>query len=176
MTTGPKWSRGALDLINNTYVVRNNLLYEYYPISVYPYNDSDPFIRLETSPGIMTAGVAIVDNTVYDVSLADILRRRINVKNKRLYATGDNSDAANKSNGKQSKESRKAKNDSNQQGLSELFGDEISEAADLAFEDQVDTLLQALHSQEGEEFEITSTTQSRRVDAGGAVPNLLENS
>lgn len=174
MTTGPKWSRGALDLVNNTYVVRNNLLYEYYPISTYPYKEGDSFIRLETSPGVMVAGIAIVDNDFYDVSIPDLLRRRINVKNKRLYASDDNVGTSEST--ESSKRVRKLKKHPDKQGLSDLFGDEVSEAADLAFEDQVNTLLQAFHSQEGEEFEITSTTQSRRADESGAVSNLLENS
>lgn len=174
MTTGPKWSRGALDLIDNTYVVRNNLLYEYYPVSVYPYKETDPFIKLEVSPGVMSPGTIVLDGKAFDVSLEDLLRRRINVKKQRLHATGDNIDGTDKSNG-ENKEPGKVKVHSDKQGLVDLFGDEVSEAADMAFENQVNSLLQVLHSQEGEEFEITNTTQSRRVDESGAVSNPLEN-
>lgn len=157
MSTGPRWSRGALDLINNTYVVRNNLLYEYYPISVLPYKDTDSFLKLEISPGVISSGVAIVDDKVYDVSLEDLYRRRINVKKQRLSTPDVNVGGTDESNGT-SKGHGKVKSNTDQQGLSDLFGDEVSEAADVAWEDQVDSLLQVFHSQEGEEFEITSTT------------------
>ena len=174
MSTGPKWSRGALDLINNTYVVRNGLLYEYYPISVYSYKDTDIFIKLELSPGVMSSGVAIIDGKIYDVDLRDLFRRRINVKKQRLHATDVNVGDRGKSS-KENEKPKHVKDYSDQQRLSELFGDEISQAADLAWEDQIDSLLQAVHAQEGEEFEVTNPTQSGRVDEGSAVPHLLEN-
>jgi hypothetical protein len=174
MATGPKWSRGALDLINNTYVVRNSLLYEYYPISVLPYKDTDPFIKLEVSPGVISEGVAVFGGKAYDVSVSDLFRRRINVRKQRLSTPDDNVGETGKSNG-ESKERREVQDHTNEQRLSDLFGDEVSEVADMAWENQVDSLLQTFHSQEGEEFEITSTTQSGRVDEGGAVPNTLEN-
>lgn len=175
MSTGPKWSRGALELINNTYVVRNNLLFEYYPISVKPYTEKDTFIRLEISPGTMSEGIAVIDDNFYDVSLQDLLRRRINVHKRRIQ--DDLFDSANTvtRNRRKHKEKAESSSDSNQQGFSGLFGDEIGEAADVAWEDQVQSLLQTFYTEEGEEFEITGTTQSRRSDESSAVEDILSN-
>lgn len=61
MIAGPKSTRSTLDVVNNTYVVRNGLLYEYYPISTKESKPGDRFIKLEISPGVITPGIAIVD-------------------------------------------------------------------------------------------------------------------
>lgn len=171
MSTGPKRSRGALEVENNYYVVRNGLLFEYYPFSVKPYSEKDKFIQFEISPGIKAPGVAILENNLYDVSLEDLFRRRINVGKRQVHRTDDNVGTTTKT-----EESRRAKEDSNESGFGKLFGDEVSKVADMAWENQVESLLQVISTQEGEEFEITGTTQSGRTDAGSTIPHTIENS
>jgi hypothetical protein len=172
MATGPKWSRGALEAINNMYVVRNGLLFEYYPFSVIDFTEKDKFIKFEISPGIISPGIAVVEGNFYDVSLDDLFRRRINVGKRHIHAADDN--VGRRTSSKKSKESRVAKEDSDKSRFSEVFGDEVSEAADVAFEDQVDSLLQTILAKEGEEFEITGTTQSRRVNESSTVSDIFE--
>lgn len=176
MTTGPKWSRGALEIVNNTYVVRNDLLFEYYSISALPYTEKDSFIRLEISPGIVSEGIAIIDDEMYDVSLHDLLRRRINVGKRRVNEElfgGDNTSTGDKP--KKHKHRRRSATNPNEQGLSGLFGDEVGEAADMAWENQVNTLLQIISTEEGEEFEITGSSQSGRTYEGSTVQDILAN-
>jgi hypothetical protein len=157
--TGPKWSRGSLDVINNTYVVQNGLIYEYYPISVKPFAPDASFIELEMSPGVRSPGKIILGKKVYDVSLADLERRRINV-GKRITEDAGSNTSNNASKGKSSK----SKATSNKQGSSEMFGGNLTKTADLAWENQIDSLLETFYSKEGEEFEIKSSSQSRQAD------------
>lgn len=167
--TGPKWSRGTLDVINNTFVVRNGLIYEYYPISVRPYKAGSNFIEFETSPGIVSDGIAIVGKKLYKVTVADLFRRKINV-NKRE----DTDDRSSTSKSATKAKSAKSKTISNKQGSIEAFGSDVSKTADLAWEDQIDTLLETFYTKEGEEVEITGSTQSRSVDEDSSIPNIFE--
>jgi hypothetical protein len=137
MATGPKWSRAALDVINNTYVIRNGLLYEYYPISVLPYKETDGFMRLEISPGVMAPGIAIVGKQLFEVSLDDLLRRKINVSKKHRSAADDN--IGSKLPTKKSKGSKSTETNPVKQRLGTVSGDEVGQNADMAWENQVDT-------------------------------------
>lgn len=167
--TGPKWSRGSLDVINNTFVVQNGLIYEYYPISVKPFKPDAKFIELEVSPGIRSPGKIIVGKKVYDISLADLERRRINVS-KRIIEDDGRSTSNDPSKGKSSK----SKAISNKQRSIEVSGSKFTKAADLAWEDQIDSLLETFYSKEGEEFEIKSSSQSGQVDEDSSIPGIFE--
>lgn len=173
MTTGPKSTRSTLDVVNNTYVVRNGLLYEYYPISVLQGKDSAKFMRLGISPGVMSPGIAIVDKELYDVSVDDLFRRRINVANRHqrsnVDATVNKSDVP----AKKGKNTSKTQGDPNKQGSSKVFGIEVSKAADVAWENQTDALLQAIFAKEGEEFEITGSSQSGQSDEGSSASDMF---
>lgn len=169
---GPKWTRGALDVINNTYVVQNGLLFEYYPISCVPHADSDKFIKLQISPGVMVPGIAIVGKKLYDMSLEDLFRRRINVAKR--HGRTDDANVVKSSPAKKTEDSTKLSTDSNESTLGKLFGGEIDKVADLAWQNEIDTLLQTFYEEEGEEFEVTSSSQSRQPDEGSAVSNLFE--
>lgn len=151
----PKMTRAALDVINNTYVIRNGLLYEYYSISCVPHTDSDKFIRFLISPGVMGPGIAIVNKKLYDVSLDDLFRRRINVAKQHGRAADAN--VSKPIPAKKTENSSESKSDSDQQGVSSLFGSEVDQVANLAWENQVNALLETLSAEEGEEFEITSS-------------------
>lgn len=167
--TGPKWSRGSLDVINNTFVVQNGLIYEYYPISVKPFKPDAKFIELEMSPGIRSPGKIIVSKRIYEVSLADLERRRINV-GKRIIEDDGRSTSNNSPKGKSSK----SKATSNKQGSSEMFGGDLTKTADLAWENQIDSLLETFYSKEGEEFEIKSSSQSGQADEDSSVSSIFE--
>jgi hypothetical protein len=173
-TNEPKWTRAALDVINNTYVVKKDLLYEYYPIECAPLKAGDKFIKLVKSPGIISGGTAIVGKQLYSVSLWDLLRRRINVSKQQRRSTTDDNIGERVTATKKSKSSTKSKADSKQSGSGQIFGVEVSEAADMAWEDQVHSLLQTIHTEEGEELEITRSTQSRQSNEGSTVSDLFE--
>lgn len=173
MDTGPKLTRGSLDLVNNTYVVQNGLLFEYYSISTEPFAVGDKFIKFEISPATMAPGVAIVGKKMYDVPLRDLVRRRIDVS--RLRRTESNSDESTDSNpAKQTRRKGIIKLNSNESGSGTISGDEISKVADLAWENQVDSLLEIIHSKEGEEIEVTSSTQSGQIDEDCSIPDIFE--
>jgi hypothetical protein len=172
---GPQSSRSHLEIRNNSYVVQNGFLFEYYPL-VCNKTQRGNFIDIEISPGVMAAGVAILDQKLYDVSLEDLLRRRINVRKQRVT-----DERKHKRVGKSSSVPKpKMESESivsptvDESGTSKAIGDQVSKAADVAWQDQVDTLLETLHSQEGEEFEVTGSTQSRSLDPDSSIPDIFE--
>jgi len=170
MASEPKWTRSALDRINNTSVVRNNLLYEYYPIECEPFKEGDKFIKLKLSPGKISDGIIIVGKELYDVSVRDLYRRRINVAKRHAASVDVNVDEPAK---RRNPRNTRSIPDTVESRPSELFGSEVSEAADLAWEDQVQTLLYTLHSEEGQELEVSSTSRPRQPDENGAVQDLF---
>jgi hypothetical protein len=174
-TDEPKWTRAALDVINNTYVVKKDLLYEYYPIECVPFSEGDKFIKLIKSPVVIAEGIAIVNRQLYAVSVGDLFRRKINVAKRQSTSTTDDN-VGERVTTKKSKSSTKPKANSKQPKLSPLFGIEVSEAADLAWDDQVQTLLQTIHTEEGEELEIESPSQSRQSDESSSVSDMFEDS
>lgn len=171
MADGPMWSRGALDVVNNTYVVRNGLLYEYYPIACKPRKPEDKFIKLEISPGIIAPGIAIVGKQLYDVSVDDLFRRRINVSKR--HTTID-ANVGRTVRTKKTKSIAEPKTSADEQGSSTNIRNEISEVTDMAWQNQVDSLLQVISAKEGEEFEITGTSQSGRLDASHSISDIFE--
>jgi hypothetical protein len=176
MTTGPKLSRGTLDIINNTYVVRNGMMYEYYPIICTKPKEQDKFFDIEISPGIMAEGIAIIDRRMYNVSLRDLQRRRINVGNLRTLDNGKRKGTKGISTESGSKTIKEDNSEPgrNEQRLGEIVGDKVGKVADMAWQNQVDSLLETLHTEEGEEFEVTGTTQSRQADENSPIPDIFE--
>lgn len=181
MAVEPKYSRSTMDVLNNYYVVQNGLLFDYYPISTKPERNGK-FIFLDVSPPVWKSGVAIIDRIQYDVSVQDIIRRRVNVsKSKQLTRSATNNTSTSSSSfpgdGKKAGESNIGSGGSsplgevqhpNQLGVDDSIGDEERQAVDLAWDQQVGTLLQTLHSEKGE-WEIASAPQSRRANSSRPV-------
>lgn len=168
-TVRPKWSRATLDVINNTFAVPNGLLFDYYPISCHKNKMIGPYLKIVLSPGIMAEGFAIINKTVYSVSLRDLQRRRINVNNERTeYAS---STAIRKP--KESKPTAESTNPADEQGPFDLSRDQVGQAANVAWEDEINSLFQTLYSKEGEEWEIESAPQSRSVDEDSAASAIF---
>src|SRR4051812_9960913 len=111
-TNEPKWTRAVLDVINNTYVVKKDLLYEYYPIECAPLATGDKFIKLIKSPVVIAEGIAIVGRQQYAVSVGDLLRRRINVARRQSGSTTDDNIGERVTATKKSKSGTGAKADS----------------------------------------------------------------
>lgn len=166
--SGPKWSRGTLDLVNNTYVVRNGLIYDYYPISVLPLREGSHFYEIDISPGVQAQGIAIIDKTMYEVPLRDLLRRHIDVRKKQSTVNAVVNPRTRREATVQT-DIRAVQSDPDEFRPSDFAGDEISKDANLAWEDQISTLLQTIHSEEGEEFEIASSSQSGSTNADSPI-------
>jgi hypothetical protein len=173
MTTGPKLSRGTFDIINNTYVIRNGFLYDYYPIVCNKVKPNNNFIDIEISPGIMAEGIAIIDRKAYDVSLRDLQRRIIDVR--KVRTTVDSRKQKVNTTETNTKPSTSiVQSSENEQGPGSTVGNKVGKIADVAWQKQVDTLLETLHSEEGEEFEVTGTTQSGSINEDSSVSNIFE--
>jgi hypothetical protein len=168
MTVAPKTSRSTLDLLNNMYVVKNGLVYDYYSISVKP-GVHGKFMFFDVSPAIIQPGIAIVGKAMYDVSLPDLLRRKINVGNRRQPAVIKPIEPTSKttiSSGDTKTSDPIQCKDESRTGI--FVGDEESEAVDLAWEEQVGTLLEAVHPKK-RKLKTKSTPQSGFPDKDGTV-------
>jgi hypothetical protein len=174
--SGPIQVRSSLDIKNNTYVVQNGFLFEYYPL-VCKKTQRGNFLDIEISPGVLAEGVAMIDKKLYDVSLKDLVRRRIDVRKQRISEEPVREPR---------RRTRAKANDTvlttasivqlsaDQQRPSSLDSDQVAQAADLAWQDQVGTLLETLHQKEGEEFEVTSATQSRQNYEDCSISSIFE--
>lgn len=183
-------STTTLELKKNYYVVHDGSQFHYFPIKVKESGDA-PIIRFEKSPPVLMEGVVIIERgtgrdrnvKVYKVPVNDLLRgvirksREIKPTN-RVNANGSEgnsgSAAGSKSDsgteeGTASGEIQRAVQSANQSGALEAAEMEISKAADIAWEDQIDTLLHHLSSKEGAQWEIASDPQSGRIDESSPV-------
>lgn len=170
----PKYTLDQFTVKNNYYVVEQHGKFHYFPIKANEAPPGSNFIPLTQKPPVLFAGKAIIGKQVFEMSLRDIMRGTIRkstlvpsgkshvIKRAAIAATAtvQSSNAADATSadpgtpGPKFVSSTGAVPDPDERS-SEL-GDlvEISQAADLAWKEQADALLQAIHSQEGGDWEI----------------------
>ena len=135
------------------FVVQNGLLFDYYPVKVGPHSLSI-FLSIEVSPPVLTDGFICYQRKIYKVSANDLLRRRINVKNEQSVETTDTK----REKAKSTNSRTDSVPDNRTQRADEFVEHEKSEDINLAFKNQIDSLLHAYSSKEGEEWEITGNS------------------
>lgn len=88
----PKFTETTFILRNNFYVVTDGVIFNYYPIKVFPSEDASPLIRLERNPPVLLEGFALIGKKIYLVPLKDlqrkIIRKSREIKRKTSNATG----------------------------------------------------------------------------------------
>jgi hypothetical protein len=169
----PKLSTRTFELKNNYYVVTNGQVFSYYAIKVFPSDENSPLIRLEKSPPVILEGLAIVNKKAYKVTVGDLLRRvirksreiqlealngRSSKRTTTTTTTSNTKDGSDAVIGVNSSETVQHKNESGTISETEV---EISEVADLAWEEQVGSLLDIILKKEGiegENWEIENVT------------------
>lgn len=141
----PKYTKPNLVYTKDTFVVQNGLLFDYYPIEariLIP----DKVYELRISPPIIREGYACINKTIYQVSVTDLIKRKVYV-NKQFTGT---SNGATKGKSVSSKSEQSVVGD---------VGIEIDKDADLAWENQIDSLLQNIAAKAGGQWEVSDNSQ-----------------
>ena len=185
----PKMSSTTLELKKNYYVIHDGTHFHYFPVKILAGSGEAPILRFEKYPPVLMEGVVIVGQggrsskcNVYKVPVHDLMRgvirksREIKPTN-RVKADGSSGTTAigsddNVSFQQDDVTSRIVENAvhaANQSGALEAVEMEVHKAANVAWEEQIDTLLHHISSQEGSEWEIAGDPQSGRPDESRTV-------
>lgn len=181
-------SKTTLEIRKNYYVVPDGDLFHYFPLKVVDENTERPIFRIEKSPSVLMEGIAILGKRLYRVPVQDLMRgvirksREIQPAN-RVNSNGSTGNTTNPatlpgtSNGAVSAPTGSAVSaDNNQHGTSSDVDLEVCEAADLAWEEQIQSLLSFISEKEGGEWQVENPAQSRRVDESNAIQDPDEGS
>lgn len=184
----PKMSKTTLEIRKNYYVVPDGDLFHYFPLKVVDENTERPIFRIEKSPSVLMEGIAILGKRLYRVPVQDLMRgvirksREIQPAN-RVNSNGSTGNTTNPAtlpgtgNGAVSNPTGSAVSaDNNQHGTSSDVDLEVCEAADLAWEEQIQSLLSFISEKEGGEWQVENPAQSRRVDESNAIQDPDEGS
>jgi hypothetical protein len=166
-TSVPKMSLPSLEPKTNVYVVPEGGLYHYYSIRIKEDTIGKPIMRFEKAPPILMDGIVILNRTsMYQVSHEDILRGIVRASNKIIIERDSNGSATSESNPCETD----ATSSSNvphapvqyqvERGTVGASDVEIDQAADDAWEEQVESLLCHVSAKEGGEWEVSDVAQS----------------
>jgi hypothetical protein len=155
----PKLATSELTVKDNYYVVKTGQLYNYYPIKVKTFTETDSIIRFEKSPPVLMEGIAIVGKKPYRVTPQDLLRQIIRKSREVAVPKRDKVNGKSGNVGTVEPASIKAIQHSNQSGVSAKTEVEEHAVADAAWDDQIGALFDFIAAKEGE-FEITDSSQS----------------
>lgn len=187
----PKMSTNTLEIRKNYYVIPDGEKYHYFAIKIEENSVSQPIMRFDKAPPVLIEGIAIIGRKLYRVPIKDLMRgiirksREINQAN-RVSANGSSRTASSTDNESSAESGTKSSpsGDSadhllqcqDQSGTSESSTVEISEAADLAWTEQIESLLSFISEKEGVEWEVADPAQSGSADESSAVQNLERDS
>lgn len=156
VTKPPKLSKPDLDPSKEYFVVDNGMLFDYYPIKILPTSfGSGRFHKIEKSPPVISDGFVIFKKKIYKLTKEDLLRRRINVSAE-YHPTVQPIVAVSNA------------PDIHKPAVSQPSRIELSEDANVAWEEQIRTLLHADDPQTWD-WETETPAQSGRVDEDSAV-------
>lgn len=155
----PKLITAELAVKDNYYVVKTGLLYNYYPIKVKTFTDTDSIIRFEKSPPVLVEGIAIVGKKPYRVTPQDLMRQIIRKSREVAVPKRDKVNGKSGKTGSDSVVVPEAIQHSNKPAVGAKTEMEECQAADAAWEEQIGALFDFISSKEGE-FEISEDPQS----------------
>ncbi len=135
----PTVTKGVLEPTTSTLAVRNGDVYDYYRIKA-----GDPrgdFVDLLKLPPVLMEGYVTYKGKLYPFSLRDFFRRRVNV-GQSAYRPATSADATDdtSSSGDPIAVVTETITNPDQSGASNAFGLQEHEAANLAWQEQIDAL------------------------------------
>lgn len=138
----PKYTEDTLVIRNNYFVVTNGVVFNSYPIKVFPSEESSPLIRLDKNPPVLLEGYAIIGRKLYLVPMQDLLRKVIRksreIKKETTNEPGNTEPKSLSTIARAFKSSIVPSDD--EQRTNDAADLEISKAADATWEDQIGTL------------------------------------
>lgn len=128
----PVESKGTLEPKANTIAVVNGMLFDYYTIKLG--DRLGPYVELAKVPPLIVEGFVTVGKQLYQVTIKDFIRRRVNVTNPyRAAATAATQQPA-------AVDVAEDVQPSNQSAIGQLTESVLDQAADLAWKDQINAL------------------------------------
>lgn len=162
----PKLSLPTLELKNGYFVVPSHGCFNYFPIKIEESTVDSPVMRFEKAPPVLMDGVVIFGKKLYEVTSEDVMRGVIK-KYREIISKRDNYGSATTTGGDRSS-SEDVSSTTNQPATIQhkdkhrtvgASGLEISEVADAAWKEQIDSLLCFVSSKEGGEWEVAGVAQ-----------------
>lgn len=138
----PKESKGTLEPMANTIAVANGMLFDYYAIKLG--EKKGPFVELIKVPPLIVEGFVTVGKQLYVVGFKDYIRRRVNVSSPYRAAVATNQSTAN--------DVVETVSNRDQSTVSQCADPAIDQAANLAWKEQIDSLLHADDPEEEWEY------------------------
>jgi hypothetical protein len=176
VTASASLTTEILSIKNNYFIVKEGEKYHYHKITVVDIDTPAAFFRLEKHPPVFCDGIVVIKKKLYRLPMADILRGVVRKSREiTLKVTSDESKSR-RSAGKPIGTNdivvltgNEAFQHPNESAVSDDFEDEVSQQADVYWEEQVDSLLHSIYTEEGGEWEISNPTQSGPAHEGSAI-------
>jgi hypothetical protein len=159
---------------SNYYIVRRQGQYHYFPVKVKADTKNLPVMRFEKGPPLLLDGYVIIDRVLYRMPVRDIQRNQINTLRKieqpkrekksngraatNLIIPSDPGTSASAS-GIPVATADTSPGPEQQPELSDSPLMAVDPAADAAWKEQVESLLDTLHQEEGGEWEVADSLQ-----------------
>jgi hypothetical protein len=171
----PKMSYTTLEIKKNYYVIPDGEKFHYFPIKIKDEKTTRPIFRFEKSPPVIMEGIAIIDSKLYHVPVQDLLRGIIRKSKEiqpanRVSENGSSNTTIISHSGTTSPTAKSTfgvvgdlnganLQYSNESATVDPTTLEINSAANLAWTDQIDSLLSFISEKEGCEWEIACVAQ-----------------
>jgi hypothetical protein len=161
-TPSPKAVKPDLVPMANTIAMENGLFFEYYPVKFGV--ELGQYVQLTKLPPVLKEGYVTFNKKLYKLTLQDLIRRRLNV-GQPSYGTEPTPTEPGKPN--TLPKVVRTSSDNIESDTSQLAEIQICQDADMAWTEQVHTLLHTIDPEE--EWDYSSLTQSRPVNESSTV-------
>lgn len=154
----PRATRETLDKVTNTYAVKVGEQWSYYTIRFGEPIVHGKYVQITKMPPVIAEGIVTYKKKHYRVTFEDFFRSRVNVQYEFIESrnASSQSDIGTGTDPGSAVPAPIRVVDKFQSGIGELIGDEDSQAADLAWDEQIRTLLYT--DDQEEKWSIESTT------------------
>lgn len=164
----PRFSKPNLVLSPGLFAVQDGPIYNYYAITLGKKEGN--FVPIVKSPLILNEGYITFENKLYFVSSKDLARRKINVTASIAITTTPDGNSDSPANGSTpSTELVETYPNTDQPGTGQVLEFQVDQDANVAWQEQIGTLLYLEDSEAEWEF-LEDTPQSQPADEISAVP------
>lgn len=161
----PKAVLQELNPMKDTIAVENGFFFEYYPIKFGI--ELGSYVQLTKLPPVLKEGYVTFNKKLYRLTLQDLIKRRLNVGQPSYGTERVTPNSTN--NQPVASEMVTTRVDTIEPGLGDPAEIQISQDADVAWFEQISTLLHIVDPEE--EWDYSSLTQSGQVNEGRSVQN-----
>lgn len=166
----PKFSSSSLVAKAGYLAVEEGSVYNYYPLNIG--NVQGNFAEIDKLPPVLMPGYVTVNGQVYQVTLKDLQRRRINVGSAPITVVEPTS-SRNSSKPRTQRVLAQTSTNPNQSGTDAVSEFQINEDVDLAWKNQIESILYIEDPEAEWEF-LEDTAQPQSNNESGPVQDIVE--